>query len=53
MEDETRARARSIKMILMDVDGTLTDGTLTLLPDGSLVVSLTWEQRLVRVPVEP
>ncbi len=27
-------RARRIKMILMDVDGTLTDGTLTLLPDG-------------------
>ena len=27
-------RARKIKMILMDVDGTLTDGTLTVLPDG-------------------
>jgi 3-deoxy-D-manno-octulosonate 8-phosphate phosphatase (KDO 8-P phosphatase) len=31
--DNTK-RARRIKMILMDVDGTLTDGTLTLLPDG-------------------
>ena len=29
-----RARARRIKMILMDVDGTLTDGTLAVLPDG-------------------
>jgi 3-deoxy-D-manno-octulosonate 8-phosphate phosphatase (KDO 8-P phosphatase) len=28
------ARARRIKMILMDVDGTLTDGTLILQPDG-------------------
>lgn len=27
-------RARKIKMIIMDVDGTLTDGTLLLLPDG-------------------
>jgi 3-deoxy-D-manno-octulosonate 8-phosphate phosphatase (KDO 8-P phosphatase) len=34
MSEETRARARRIKMILMDVDGTLTDGTLTVLPDG-------------------
>ncbi len=25
---------------------------LALLPDGSLIASLTWEQRLVRVPVE-
>jgi 3-deoxy-D-manno-octulosonate 8-phosphate phosphatase (KDO 8-P phosphatase) len=29
-----RDRARKIKMILMDVDGTLTDGSLTVLPDG-------------------
>lgn len=34
MSGDNRARARSIKMILMDVDGTLTDGTLILLPDG-------------------
>jgi 3-deoxy-D-manno-octulosonate 8-phosphate phosphatase (KDO 8-P phosphatase) len=27
-------RARLIKMIIMDVDGTLTDGTLLILPDG-------------------
>ncbi len=30
----TRARARRVKMILTDVDGTLTDGTLAVLPDG-------------------
>jgi 3-deoxy-D-manno-octulosonate 8-phosphate phosphatase (KDO 8-P phosphatase) len=30
----SRERAKKIKMILMDVDGTLTDGKLTLLPDG-------------------
>jgi len=29
-----KERARHIKMIIMDVDGTLTDGTLLLLPDG-------------------
>lgn len=28
------ARARRVRMVLTDVDGTLTDGTLTLLPDG-------------------
>ncbi len=27
-------RARKIKMIIMDVDGTLTDGSLLVLPDG-------------------
>lgn len=27
-------RARKVKMIIMDVDGTLTDGTLLILPDG-------------------
>ncbi|NOR14324.1 MAG: HAD hydrolase family protein [Candidatus Aminicenantes bacterium] len=31
---DNRDRARKIKMILMDVDGTLTDGSLTVLPDG-------------------
>lgn len=31
---ENRERAQKIKMILMDVDGTLTDGKLTVLPDG-------------------
>ena len=29
-----KARARRIKMVLSDVDGTLTDGKLTVLPDG-------------------
>lgn len=29
-----RKRALKIRMVLMDVDGTLTDGTLLLLPDG-------------------
>jgi 3-deoxy-D-manno-octulosonate 8-phosphate phosphatase (KDO 8-P phosphatase) len=29
-----KERARKIKMIIMDVDGTLTDGSLLLLPDG-------------------
>ncbi|MCJ7588573.1 MAG: HAD hydrolase family protein [Candidatus Aminicenantes bacterium] len=32
-----RKKARSIKLILMDVDGTLTDGTLSVLPDGEEV----------------
>ncbi len=27
-------KARKIKMVIMDVDGTLTDGTLLILPDG-------------------
>jgi 3-deoxy-D-manno-octulosonate 8-phosphate phosphatase (KDO 8-P phosphatase) len=31
---EKKERAKRIKMIIMDVDGTLTDGKLTLLPDG-------------------
>jgi len=31
---DNKSRARKIKMILMDVDGTLTDGTLIVLPDG-------------------
>jgi len=29
-----KERAKKIKMILMDVDGTLTDGTLLVFPDG-------------------
>lgn len=33
-EMDEKERARKIKMILMDVDGTLTDGTLLVLPDG-------------------
>jgi 3-deoxy-D-manno-octulosonate 8-phosphate phosphatase (KDO 8-P phosphatase) len=32
-------RALRIKMIIMDVDGTLTDGTLSVLPDGEEVKS--------------
>jgi 3-deoxy-D-manno-octulosonate 8-phosphate phosphatase (KDO 8-P phosphatase) len=35
----SRARARRIKMILTDVDGTLTDGRLAVLPDGEEVKS--------------
>ena len=31
---DNKTRAKKIKMILMDVDGTLTDGTLFVLPDG-------------------
>ena len=35
MDDgDSRQRAQRIKMIIMDVDGTLTDGSLLLLPDG-------------------
>lgn len=34
-----RARALRIKIIIMDVDGTLTDGTLFVLPDGEEVKS--------------
>jgi 3-deoxy-D-manno-octulosonate 8-phosphate phosphatase (KDO 8-P phosphatase) len=34
-----KTRARRIRMILTDVDGTLTDGTLTVLPDGEEVKS--------------
>lgn len=36
---EIRSRAVRIQMILMDVDGTLTDGHLLLMPDGSEVKS--------------
>jgi 3-deoxy-D-manno-octulosonate 8-phosphate phosphatase (KDO 8-P phosphatase) len=38
MADEKK-RAFPIKMIIMDVDGTLTDGTLFILPDGEEVKS--------------
>lgn len=31
---DLKERARKIKLILMDVDGTLTDGTIFVLPDG-------------------
>jgi len=34
-----KERAKKIKMIIMDVDGTLTDGSLFLLPDGEEVKS--------------
>jgi 3-deoxy-D-manno-octulosonate 8-phosphate phosphatase (KDO 8-P phosphatase) len=37
-KDNTQ-RAGRIKMIIMDVDGTLTDGTVLLLPDGEEVKS--------------
>lgn len=36
-EKDARERARKIKLLLMDVDGTLTDGRLFLLPDGEEV----------------
>lgn len=36
-EKENTTRAQKVKMIIMDVDGTLTDGTLLLLPDGEEV----------------
>jgi len=36
---DIRSRAQRIKMILMDVDGTLTDGRLMLMPDGAEVKS--------------
>ncbi len=32
-------RARPVRMLLMDVDGTLTDGTLLVMPDGEEVKS--------------
>ncbi|MGB8951950.1 MAG: HAD-IA family hydrolase [Candidatus Aminicenantales bacterium] len=34
-----KARARRVKMIIMDVDGTLTDGTLLVMPDGEEIKS--------------
>jgi 3-deoxy-D-manno-octulosonate 8-phosphate phosphatase (KDO 8-P phosphatase) len=38
-DKDSARRAEKIKMIIMDVDGTLTDGTLLLLPDGEEVKS--------------
>jgi 3-deoxy-D-manno-octulosonate 8-phosphate phosphatase (KDO 8-P phosphatase) len=38
MPDRT-ARARRVKMLIMDVDGTLTDGAVFVLPDGEEVKS--------------
>jgi len=40
-----KERARKIKMIIMDVDGTLTDGSLLLLPDGEELKSLQCQGR--------
>jgi 3-deoxy-D-manno-octulosonate 8-phosphate phosphatase (KDO 8-P phosphatase) len=34
---DRRARARRVKMLVMDVDGTLTDGAVFVLPDGEEV----------------
>ncbi len=34
---EAQSRARAVKLLLMDVDGTLTDGSLFVLPDGEEV----------------
>jgi 3-deoxy-D-manno-octulosonate 8-phosphate phosphatase (KDO 8-P phosphatase) len=36
---DKRARARRVKMLVMDVDGTLTDGAIFVLPDGEEVKS--------------
>jgi 3-deoxy-D-manno-octulosonate 8-phosphate phosphatase (KDO 8-P phosphatase) len=36
---DQKARARRVKMLIMDVDGTLTDGTVFVLPDGEEVKS--------------
>jgi 3-deoxy-D-manno-octulosonate 8-phosphate phosphatase (KDO 8-P phosphatase) len=38
---DVKARARRVKMLIMDVDGTLTDGAVFVLPDGEEVRS-TW-----------
>ena len=40
-----RKRARQIKIVLMDVDGTITDGSVTLLsqPDGSALEIKTFD----------
>jgi 3-deoxy-D-manno-octulosonate 8-phosphate phosphatase (KDO 8-P phosphatase) len=34
-----KTRARRVKMVLMDVDGTMTDGLLTVFPDGDEIKS--------------
>lgn len=36
---EATERARAVRMLIMDVDGTLTDGTLFVMPDGEEVKS--------------
>jgi 3-deoxy-D-manno-octulosonate 8-phosphate phosphatase (KDO 8-P phosphatase) len=36
---DVKARARRVKMLIMDVDGTLTDGAVFVLPDGEEVKS--------------
>ncbi len=36
---DRRTRARRVKMLIMDVDGTLTDGSVFVLPDGEEVKS--------------
>ena len=36
---EKQARARAVKLLVMDVDGTLTDGAIFVLPDGEEVKS--------------
>lgn len=38
-EAENVLRAKKVKMIIMDVDGTLTDGTLLIMPDGEEIKS--------------
>jgi 3-deoxy-D-manno-octulosonate 8-phosphate phosphatase (KDO 8-P phosphatase) len=43
---DNRDRASRIKMILMDVDGTLTDGTIFVLPDGEEVALEKRAERL-------
>ena len=35
VEHDTKARARRVELILMDVDGVLTDGRILLIPDGA------------------
>lgn len=37
--EEARKRALAVKMIVMDVDGTMTDGTISVLPDGEEIKS--------------
>jgi len=39
LKSDCKTRARAVKMLLMDVDGTLTDGILFVLPDGEEVKS--------------
>jgi 3-deoxy-D-manno-octulosonate 8-phosphate phosphatase (KDO 8-P phosphatase) len=39
LKNDRKSRARAVKMLLMDVDGTLTDGILLVLPDGEEIKS--------------